>query len=193
MPLPDEVKDKLVGATIFTTLDLHSGYWQLPVHPDNCFKTAFCPGPGMGLFQLPFCLTGAPSSFQHLMNQIFRCLSFVTTYIDDILVHSTDKKQHLIHLQEVFDRLKQAGLTLRGRKCHLGMSEVSYLGHVFSGRGMGPDKQKVSAVQEWPTPHSATDIQTFLGLASYYRQYIPTFSDIARPLHHLTQKDVIFT
>jgi len=73
---------------------------------------------------MPFGLTGAPSSFQRLMNQIFRGLSFVTTYVDDILVRSTDKQQYLIHLQEVFDHLKQAGLTLRGRKCHLGVSEV---------------------------------------------------------------------
>ena len=83
-------------------------------------------------------------------------------YVDDILVHSADKKQHLLHLQEVFDRWTQAGLTLRGMKCHPGMSKVSYLGHVFSGTGMTLDKQKVSAVQQWPTPNSR--VYPFTGL-----------------------------
>ena len=92
LPLPDEVQDCLAGSTVFSTLDLQSGYWQMPVHEEDIPKTAFCPGPGMGLFQftrMPFGLTGAPSSFQRLMNRIFRNLPFVTTYIDDILVHSS--------------------------------------------------------------------------------------------------------
>ena len=92
----------------------------------------------MGLFQfrrMPFGLTGAPSSFQRLMNQIFREVPFVTTYVDDILIHSTDKNQHLLHLREVFSRLSKANLTLRGKKCQIAMSQVPYLGHVFSGKG----------------------------------------------------------
>ena len=100
LPLLDEVQDKLAGSTIFITLDLHSGYWQLPAHPDYCLKTAFCPRTGMGLFQfrcMLFGLTGAFSSFQRLMNQIFRGLLFITIYVDDILVHSTDKKQHFTY------------------------------------------------------------------------------------------------
>ena len=124
LPLPDEVQDQLSGSTVYSTLDLQSRYWQLPVSPNDREKTAFCPGPGMGLFQfcrMPFGLTGAPSSFQRLMDNILRGLSFVTIYLDDILVHSRDEKMHCQHLNEVFQRLAAAGLTLRGRKCHIGL------------------------------------------------------------------------
>ena len=103
--MPDEVQDRLAGATIFSTLDLQSGYWQLPVRQEDQEKTAFCPGPGMGLYQfrqMPFGLTGAPSSFQHLMDSVFHGLPFVTTYIDDVLIHSSSEKQHKEHLQTVF-------------------------------------------------------------------------------------------
>ena len=131
----------------------------MPVNPQDRHKTAFCPGPGMGLFQfkcMPFGLTGAPSSFQRLMNQLLRDLPFVTVYIDDILVHSANQHQHAQHPQQVFDCLSKANLTLRGSKCHIAMLKVSYLGHEFSSAGMSPDPQKVVAVSNWMTP---TDIE----------------------------------
>ena len=193
LPLPDEVQDKLANSSIFSTLDLQCGYWQLPVHPQDRHKMAFCPG--MGLFQfkcMPFGLMGAPSSFQRLMNQLFREVPFVTVYIDDILIHSTNKELHAQHLRQVFDLFSDANLTLRGSKCHLAMSKVSYLGHVFSTTGMSPDPQKVSAVKEWKSPTNAEEVRKFLGLASYYRRYILGFSDIAKPLHNLTHKQVPF-
>ena len=92
---------------------------------------------------MPFGLSGAPASFQRLMNQLFRDVSFVNTYIDDILIHSRTKVEHISHLEIVFRRLKDAGLTLRGRKCKIGMTKVHYLGHVFSAQGMAPDEEKV--------------------------------------------------
>ena len=146
LPLPDEVQDQLEGAKVFTTLDLQCGYWQMSVNPTDREKTAFCPGPGMGLFQfrqMPFGLAGAPSSFQRLMNQIFRGLPFVTTYIDDVLVHSASEEEHVGHLKQVFQRLREAGLTLQGWKCHIAMPEVVYLGHVLSTSGMAPDQRKI--------------------------------------------------
>ena len=172
LPLPDEVQDKLANSTIFSTLDLQCGYWQMPVNPQDRHKTAFCPGPGMGLFQfrcMPFGLSGAPSSFQRLMNQLFRDLPFVTVYIDDILVHSDNRYEHAQHLRQVFAHLSEANLSLRGSKCHIAMSKVSYLGHVFSSAGMSPDQQKVAAVSDWKTPTSVEEVRKFIGLASYYR------------------------
>ena len=125
LPLPDEVQDRL------------SGYWQMPVKDEDCMKTAFCPGPGMGLYEfyrMPFGVTGGPSS----MDKVLLGLPFATSYIDDVLVHSPNMKCHLQHLQQVFERLANAGLTLRGSKCQLGLDKVHYLqlGHVFSESGM---------------------------------------------------------
>ena len=111
LPLPDEVQDRLAGSTVFSTLDLQSGYWQLPVSPEDREKTAFCPGPGMGLFQfcrMPFGLTGAPSSFQRVMDKVLRGLPFVTIYLDDILIHSKNAESHKKHLRAVFDSRKLA-------------------------------------------------------------------------------------
>ena len=150
-------------------------------------RTAFSPGPGMGSFKftrMPFGLCGAPSSFQRLMDKITRGLPFVTTCLEDVLIHSASEEEHKKHLPSIFSRLKTAGLTLRWRKCQIGMPQVTYLGHVFCAAGVTP---KVKAVVEWPTPSSATEVRQFLGLASYYWKFICHFSDIAAPLHKLTQ------
>ena len=198
LPLPDEVQDHLAGSSVFTTLDLQSGYWQLPVAPKDQAKTAFCPGPGMGLYQfhrMPFGLTGAgaPGSFQGLMDCVLRGLSFATTYIDNVLIYFPTLEQHIHHLEQVFQCLQEAGLTLCGAKCQIGMSRVCYLGHIFDSNGMHPDPSKINCVRYWPIPTTATMVKQFLGLASYYRRYIVKFADVAAPLHNLTKKDVPFS
>ena len=163
--------------------------------PKDQEKTAFSPGPGMGLFQftrMPFGLCGAPSTFQRLMDLVMRGLPFVTTYLDDVLIHSANEDLHKSHLQQTFQRLREAGLTLRGSKCEIGMNQVTYLGHTFAREGMAPDGSKVDAVVNWPQPRDEAEVRRFLGLASYYRKYIDKFADIAAPLHQLTQKDALF-
>lgn len=127
------------------------------------------------------------------MDKIFRGLPFVTTYMGDVLVHSPNEDTHKDHLHQAFRRLQDAGLTLRGRKCHIGMTEVAYLGHVFSGVGMSPNQEKVKAIRDWPEPTNETAVRGFLGLASYYRRYILHFADIASPLQCLTPKGVPFS
>ena len=120
----------------------------MPVCPEDQEKTAFCPGPGMGLYQfccIPFGLSGAPGSFQRLMDRVLQGLSFIVVYLGDILIHSADVNEHADHLCQVFHRLQSAGLTLRGHKCHIGMQSVSYLGHTFSAAGMAPDPKKISS------------------------------------------------
>lgn len=148
----------------------------------------------MGLYQfnrMPFGLTGAPGSFQRLMDHILRGLPFVSKYIDDILIHSPTMEAHLHHLRQVLEKLREAGLTL-GCKYKIGLPRVYYLGHVFTKSGMTPDHNKIKAVKDWPQPKDASEVRQFLGLASYYRRYIEKFSDVAVPLSGLTQKGAAF-
>ena len=142
---------------------------------------------------MPFGLSGAPASFQRLMNKLFRDVSFVTTYLDDILIHSKTQAEHVGHLAVVLSRLKDAGLTLRGHKCKIGLTKVHYLGHVFRTEGMAPDRGKVQAVKDWPVPSDASEVRQFLGLASYYRRYVLNFANIAAPLHQLTEKGTMYS
>ena len=195
-PLPriDDILDTLGQAKYFTTLDLASGYWQVELEPNSRAKTAFTTHCGLYEFnRMPFGLCNAPATFQRLMQVVLAGLvewDCCFVYIDDILVASKSFEEHLHHLQLVFDCLRKADLRLKSTKCLFLCEEVPYLGYVISKHGIRPDPSKTDKVKEFPTPSDPTKVRQFLGLASYYRRFVPGFAKVAAPLHYLTKKDV---
>nr|XP_057913595.1 uncharacterized protein LOC131107503 [Doryrhamphus excisus] len=187
-PLPriEESLDALCGARWFSTLDLASGYNQVPVTEADRAKTAFCTP--FGLFEwnrMPFGLCNAPSTFQRLMQRIFgdqQCQSLLL-YLDDIVVFSSTIEQHLERLKLVLGRLQQEGLKAKLSKCSFFQREVSYLGHVISGEGVSTDPGKIEVVANWPIPTTVSELRSFLGFASYYRRFVEGFAKLAAPLH----------
>ena len=140
---------------------------------------------------MPFGLHSAPATFQRMMNHVLRgCEQFAGAYLDDVVIHSKTWQEHLQHLQEVFSRLENAGLTVKVQKCQFGQAEAQYLGHVIGGGRVKPDPGKLRAVGSYPRPLTKKDVRAFLGLVGYYRRFIPEFAKTAAPLTDLTRKQM---
>ena len=196
-PLPriDDTLNTLAGSQWFTTLDLISGYWQVQVAKSDKEKTAFCTTEGLYEFNvMPFGLCNAPATFQRLMDLVLAGLQWsdCLVYLDDVIIMGRSFEEHLTNLQAVFERLRQAGLKLKPKKCVFFQRKVSYLGHVVSQDGVSADPKKIEKVANWPVPQSSKDVQRFVGFASYYRKFVKDFAEIARPLHKLTERGAAF-
>jgi len=196
-PLPriDETVDALGGAKFFSTLDLASGYWQVPVSEKDREKTAFCANNKLFQFKvMPFGLCNAPSTFQRLMDTILRNLTwkYCLVYLDDIIVFSSNFDAHIERLELIFKELEIANLKLKPSKCNFIKENVNYLGFNISEKGLKPDSSKVRAVAEMNAPTNKDEIKRFLGAISYYRRFIKNFGDIASCLWTLTKKDTTF-
>ena len=162
---------------------------------DSKEKTAFTTFAGLYHFRkMPFGLVNAPATFQRLMEIVLSGLarSVCVVYLDDVLVFGCTMEEHNANLTQVMERLRRAGLRLRPEKCRFALPKVEYLGHVISEQGIRTDSRKVEAVQQFPVPQDLKTLRSFLGLASYYRKFVPGFAKIAGPLHALTKKDVPF-
>ena len=196
-PLPriDDVLDALEHGRYFSVIDLKSGYWQIPMRDSDAAKTAFRTADGLFQFTvMPFGLRNAPATFQRLMDVVFSGLKWqgILVYLDDIIVYSADEERHLLLLEQVLQRLSEAGLKLNPKKTTLVSREVNYLGHVVSADGVRPDPKKIKAVMQLSPPTSVREVRSFLGLAGYYRRFIDGFAAMATPLYSLTKKGTTF-
>ena len=182
-------------ASIFSTLDLNSGYWQIKMADDSKKYTAFATTSGLYQFKvMPFGLSNAPAVFTRLMTSVLRGLAWKTAlvYLDDIIVLSRDFQDHMTNLRHVFQRLRSANLTLKPKKCCFGKQKIRFLGHLVSKDGLEPLPENCKAVFTYPTPTKVRDVRGFLGLCGYYRKFVKDFSKIAGPLTELTKKETKF-
>lgn len=196
-PLPNivDILDQLGAAQYFSVCDLASGFHQIKMDPADSHKTAFTTPFGHYEFdRMPFGLKNAPATFQRLMDLVLTGLQGeeLFVYMDDIVIYATSLEEHERKYNALIERLRKANLKLQPDKCEFLKTEVTYLSHVISREGVKPDPTKLKAVQQFPRPKTPKNIKQFLGLAGYYRRFIPNFSKFAKPLTTLLKNDTRF-
>jgi hypothetical protein len=192
-PLPwiSEMLDGVLEARVFTKLDLHGDINNIRIKGGDEYNTAF----GMSYWQfeywvMPFGLTNAPATFQWYIDD---CLwpfidDFVVYYLSNILIYSTNEKEHEEHVHHVLQRLKQFGLYCQTEKCRFRVAEVGLLGHVITADAVGMDSDRISTIDDWPTPKSVGGVQVLLGFTNFYRRFIPKYANVTLPLTELLNK-----
>ncbi|GJW88776.1 putative reverse transcriptase domain-containing protein [Tanacetum coccineum] len=191
LPRIDDLFDQLQGSSVYSKIDLRSGYHQLRVREEDILKTAFRTRYGHYEFQvMPFGLMNAPTVFMDLMNCVCKPFldKFVIVFIDDILIYSKNKKEHEEHLKAILELLKKEELYAKFSKCEFWRPKVQFLGHVIDSQGIYVDPAKIESIKDWASPKTPTEIRQFLSLAGYYRRFIEGFSKIAKLVNKLTQK-----
>ena len=193
IPLPkiDELYAKLKGHKVFSSLDLRSGYYHIGLSESAKPKSSFVLS-SLGKYQfnrVPFSLAQAPAYFQKLISDVLKGCNLAMGYLDDIIIYSRSEKEHL---EEIFRRLKAAGLKLKLEKCCFFKKHIQYLGHLISAEGIQPLPEKLESIAKMPAPRNPKEMKQFLGLVGYYRKFVPRFVDVSRVLTHLTKKDVEF-
>lgn len=192
-PLPriDDALDSLTGARIFSTLDMASGYWQVELAEEDKEKTAFTTGRGLHHFKaMPFGLKNAGPTFQRLMELVLAGVDTKSclVYLDDIIIFGKTEEDHLENLETVFQKIRQAGMKLKPRKCLLARKEVVFLGHKVGREGVQPDPANIAKVQNWPEPETSEDLKSFLGLVGYYGRFLEGYSDLVKPLREAADR-----
>jgi hypothetical protein len=197
LPLISELQDRFQGAKYFTSLDIREGYHKIRMKEGEEWKTAFRTRYGhYEYLVMPFGLTNAPATFQALINDTLREYldDFVVAYLDDILIYTrTNLQDHIQQVKRVMKKLQEKELYIKLSKCEFHKDEVAFLGSIISREGIKMDPKKVKSIQEWPTPKSVKEVQSFLGLANFYRRFIQGYSNISKTLTDLIRKETTFT
>lgn len=195
IPLIDELLEVLGSAKYFTSMDVQSAFHQIMVRPEDrdflSFQTNFR---RMRFVRMPFGLANSPRTWQRAINLVLKDLlgKGVLVYLDDILIYSATFEEHQRLIREVLTRLESHNIKLKPEKARMFAPEVEYLGHIISNDGIRANPKKTECVRDFPVPQNVTQVQSFLGLASYYRRFVPSFSRIAKPLHTLCKKNHLF-
>lgn len=196
LPLVEDQLDALQDAKIFSTLDLKSGFFHMPVDESSIKYTAFVvPDRQYEFTKMSFGLCNAPAVFQKFINAVFKELirkQIVLIYMDDLIIPSVDHDSGLDRLKHVLSTACQSRLVINWRKCNLLQTRVDYLGHIIKNGRIRPLEHKTEAVKNFPPPTNIRQVQQFLGLTGYFRKFVPGYSIIARPLTNLLRSEVKF-
>lgn len=196
-PLPriEEILENLGKCTYYSSIDLAQAFNQIEMDPRSIEKTAFTVENGhYEYLRMPFGLKNAPSTFQRVMDDIFKeyLHKFCFVYLDDIIIFSKSLNEHYQHIRKVFQKLRTYNLKIQLDKCEFFKKEVEFLGHVITPSGILPNPQKIRAIENYPIPNTTKQIKAFLGLTGYYRRFIKDFSKIVAPMTKYLKKDTKF-
>ncbi|GJV64865.1 reverse transcriptase domain-containing protein, partial [Tanacetum coccineum] len=195
LPFMDQMLERLAGNEFYCFLDGFSGYFQIPIDPQDQEKTTFtCPYGTFAYRRMPFGLCNAPGTFQRCMMAIFHDMIEKTmeVFMDDFSVFGDSFSSCLSHLDTMLQRCEDTNLVLNWEKCHFMVKEGIVLGHKISKNGLEVDRAKVDVIAKLPPPTTVKGVRSFLGHAGFYRRFIQDFSKIARPMTHLLEKDTPF-
>jgi hypothetical protein len=183
MPNVPDIFARLAKARYYSKLDFCKGYWQIPVAEQDRPKTAFSTPFGLYQFtRMPFGLQNAPATYGRMARKVLQGLEATDNFVDDVLSFTEEWRRHLDELRQLFERVRQAGLTVKPCKCYFGFPQVEYVGHVVGQGTLATMADKVHRISEAPIPRTKRQLRSFLGLAGYYRQFIPNYAVVAAPL-----------
>ena len=192
MPRISDLSPKLPGAIVFSKIDLRDGYYNIRMAEEDIEKTAFIENNQLYEWTvMPQGLTNAPATFMQMMHRLFgtEFEEYLHTFVDDLLIFSKSREEHIQHLETVFAILRDNGLHVKPSKCILGVTEIEYCGTIISAKGVKADPEKVAAIKLIEQPKNKREVQSFLGSINWLREYIPKVTEVALPLTALTRKE----
>lgn len=186
----EDVFNKLSGSKVYSKFDFCKGYWQIPVAENSRDLTTFVCANGLYKFKMmPFGLVNSASSYNRMMRKLLEKLNNLESYVDDVLAHTCNWKDHMTTLRRFFDRVRKANLTLKPKKCQIGYTEIDFLGHTITDERIKPKEESIDKIVNMPKPMNKKQIRSFLGAVNYYRRFIPNCASLMQPLTDLTKKN----